>query len=181
MKETVNAENKEVQKSDCFVAYFMGANNHPAEEVIPLKFKDSYSAVFGNKIPTKEQYENWKQTTGAEAVESPDVKVVGSKEDREGFKIIQPLKKELYDYLNDRPMVEVEHIIWSMFENPEIGDDPYYTAEGIKMLTTYLQKHCPRKDAKAFIERLANGGLERYVIKMENKKDVPENPDNPQA
>lgn len=79
-----------------------------------------------------------------------------------GYKIDADLKKDLYEYLNGRPMLEVEHIITSMFETDD--PDPFYSLEGIRMLTNYLQGTCPRKEAKPFIARMAKG-VSKFALK----------------
>lgn len=127
---------------------------------IPDELFESFNKTFGEKPPSKDSYDEWAKQNQAK-----------SKTPSEGYKIKPELKKEIYDYLNKRPMVETNALINSfMFEVKDA--DPFYTAEGIKALTEYLQTVCPRSEAKPLIEKLANGGLEKYELKPKTQADA---------
>ena len=155
-KKSVSAE-----KVDGYQAFYQDASNHNQFEIIPIEHRESYVQTFENKIPTEKEYTDWKQKQNIQPMEQD--KIVGSKTQREGYKFTPECNKEIYDYLNTRPMVEVESMIFQMFENPK-DPDPYISKEGIQTLTKYLQEKCPRIEAKRLIELMANKGLEKYIL-----------------
>ena len=123
---------------------------------IPADLKESFEKKFGEKPPTQTEFDAW-----TKEIKSP------SSTPSEGYKFSPKLKKDLHDYLNSKPMMEVEGIITLMFETEQ--PDPYYTLEGIQMLTKYLQEKCPRVEAKPFLTRMANKELEKYAFTPANK------------
>ncbi len=170
------------EKVEGYQAFYQDASNHNQFQIIPILHKESYVQTFENKIPTEKEYTDWKKNNNVKILEQGDV--IGSKTQREGYKFTPKCGKEIYDYLNTRPMVEVESMVFQMFENPK-DTDPYITKEGIQTLTKYLQEKCPRLEAKRLIELLANDGLEKYILKPIDKpengnieeKEKPENKD----
>jgi hypothetical protein len=84
--------------------------------------------------------------------------VMGPKKNKNiGFKFSPQLTKDLYVYLNTRPMAEVETIIGPMFEQCDTTDPRVlYTEESVTNLVRYLQTKCPRIDVKGFIARIGN-------------------------
>ncbi len=88
-----------------------------------------------------------------------------------GYKFEASLKKQMYDYLQTRPMVEVESLLVTMFECKD--PDPFYTEDGIKQLTSYLGQ-CPRKDVKSFVDAIRNGGLSKYILREDSGNTISE-------
>jgi len=123
---------------------------------IPSDLKESFDKKFGEKPPSKADFDAW-----VKEVKMPSLTPA------EGYKLSPKLKKDLHTYLNTKPMMEVEGIITLMFETDQ--PDPYYTLEGIQMLTKYLQEKCPRVEAKPFLTRMANKELEKYAFTPANK------------
>lgn len=78
-----------------------------------------------------------------------------------GYKFPPDLKKRIYNYLQERPMVEVEEIIAAMFETE--NPDPFYTLEGVMTVTEYLKNKCPRREAKPLIIEISKE-LQKYQI-----------------
>jgi len=83
-------------------------------------------------------------------------------EPRYGFRIAEPLRSEIYEYLNKRPMIEVDAILTYMFENP----DPkiFYTFDGIVSIVEYMRDRCPRGEVKEMINGLQTKSLEKYKL-----------------
>jgi len=68
-----------------------------------------------------------------------------------------PSRKLIINYLNSRPMAQVEVFFTNMFDIPD--QDPFYTIEWIKKLFDYLKNVCPRGEAKDVILGLAQGTI----------------------
>jgi hypothetical protein len=81
-----------------------------------------------------------------------------------GFRFTQECDKKIYDYLNSKPMSEVEKFMTAYFENPN-KDKIYLSQEGIQELIDFLTKKCPRVESKPILEMLANGGTKMFKIK----------------
>lgn len=157
-------ENNTQEKIVGYQAFYLDASSHAQFEIINIEYKQNYVTTFQDKIPIEKEYKNWKKKHNIGVIESKNVKDVGGDGTREGYKFTKSCGKEIYDYLNTRPMIEVETMIFAMFENPK-DPDPFMSREGIQTLTKYLQEVCPRIEAKHIIELMANGGLEKYVLK----------------
>lgn len=157
----------------------MDASGKPVKRYIPEAIHGDYLNVFGSGIPKAEDVDKWL----TEREQATNV--------RTAFKIKPEVRQVIYNYLNGRPMSEVEPIIEAMFEtkkldekgnvithpdgSPVFVEDPFYTKEGIQMLTLYLRDKCPRSEAKPIINMLANNGIEQYSISK--KEEVPVVPD----
>lgn len=146
-----------------YQSFYQDAAGHNQFEIIPIEHRISYIKAFENTVPTEEEYNKWKASNNVQIL-----KTVGDRNNIEGYKFTDVVGKEIYDYLNGRPMVEVEDMIFQMFENPN-DPNPFISKEGIQTLTKYLQEKCPRIEAKRLIELLANDGLEKYILKPIDK------------
>lgn len=187
--KVVSSPDAELEVNE-YQAYYQDAAGNAQFEMIPIENRQSYIDTFQNRVPNIKDYSSWKEKENIEVIKKVNVQTAGDKTSREGYKFTPEARREIYDYLNSRPMIEVEGMISQWFENPE-DPDPFITREGIQVLSKYLQEKCPRKDAKRIIEILANDGLEKYVLKpkkpddreenMEEKKSEGENTNTTQA
>jgi len=91
-----------------------------------------------------------------------------------GYKVAEPLRTEIYEYLNNRPYTEVDALITGLFEKPD-DKDPFWSWEGVMLMIEYLKDKCPRKDVKDFLIKLAKtdmtGLLEYSFTEDQIKKD----------
>jgi hypothetical protein len=86
-------------------------------------------------------------------------------ENRMGYKIKEPTRQQIWDYLDSRPFNETDALITLFFE----GKDPettYYRWSAIMMLTDYLKEKCPRKEIKGFLLALTTN-IEAYQLPEE--------------
>lgn len=134
----------------------IGKNGEAKAKFIPADLKESFEKKFGDKPPTEEDFAAW-----VKEVKMPSLTPA------EGYKFSPKLKKDLHAYLNTKPMMDVEGIITLMFETEQ--PDPYYTLEGVQMLTKFLQEKCPRIEAKPFLLRMANKELEKFAFTPADK------------
>lgn len=90
-----------------------------------------------------------------------------------GYKISDAAKEKLSEYLNERPMAEVEPIFKNILET-EV-EDPMYSEAAISMVIAYLNEKCPRREAKPILDFLKiEGHITKYDIKPaagEKKQD----------
>lgn len=86
-----------------------------------------------------------------------------------GFKFTPAVGDAIYEYLQTRPMNEVEGYINSFFETKIPRDQVYLSEEGIKDICEYFKAKCPRKDAKPLLALISNGGMEQFKIYNEQK------------
>lgn len=167
-----STENKTVkaEKAEGYQAYYQDAAGHAQFEIIAIEHRQSYIDTFQNRIPIEKEYAEWKSKTNVKVLKEASAQTAGDKTTREGYKFTPNCRKEIHDYLNTRPMAEVESMVFQMFENPE-DPNPYISKEGIQTLTKYLQEKCPRIEAKRLIELMANNGLEKYILKPIDKPE----------
>ena len=85
-----------------------------------------------------------------------------------GFQLTPELKATIHKYLDSRPMAESEALIQTMFETKD--PNPYYSSNGVKILTDYLSQKCPRREAKPLIDAMRNGGLLQFKITRPTEK-----------
>jgi hypothetical protein len=83
------------------------------------------------------------------------------------YKISEPVKSEIKDYLNTRPWVEVDTLIKELYEK-ENDPDPYINKEGLVVLTNYLTT-CPRIEVKDIIKKLQNSIIQ-YTVEPKSIK-----------
>lgn len=143
-------------------AYYQDSAGDNQFEIVPMEHRASYTKAFENRVPVEAEYIGWKSMHSVLIME--ETKSVGERNSLEGYKFSDKCGIEIHNYLNQRPMVEVESMIFQMFENPD-DPNPFISKEGIQTLTKYLQEKCPRIEAKRLIELLANDGLEKYILK----------------
>ena len=148
-----------------FLAFYT-QNGKPLSETLPDEHKENYENTFKGIVPPFEEYEKWKHENNISAVAAPQ----GI--DTEGYKIEKELKEEIYNYLNGQ-IFEAKKIINSFFK-VENDDDPFYTKEGIQMLSKYFNDKCPSVDTKYFLEKLAKGGIQMYKIMPKAKESTEE-------
>ena len=151
-----------------YQAYFKDAADHTQFDIVSIESRESFVKTFKGATPNEEEYRKWLNDNDIEIISSGHSSTEGGDGSQEGYKFTPKAKQIIHDYLNTRPMAEVEGLIFQMFENPA-DPDPFYNKEGITTLTKYLQEKCPRIDAKPIIELLANDGLEKYILKPIDK------------
>lgn len=87
-------------------------------------------------------------------------------------------RKLIIDYLNTRPMIQVEPFFVGMFDIED--KDPFFKIEWVKNLFDYLKNSCPRGEAKNVIMGLAANTIlyktnkkveeEQAALKQKNEK-----------
>lgn len=80
-----------------------------------------------------------------------------------GYRYTDEVKNMIYDYLNSKPISEMEVYINQYFESK----DAYLNTEGIKGINEYLMNKCPRIESKPILEKIINGGVNIYYFSQE--------------